>query len=139
MTDTAKLSTRAATVVNPAAMAEIDNQGIAVRIATFPRIARGRMLAFLLASLIALVVGTPGAAAHDGWFVRVCPAKTETNRIYLAFSGNRLGFSWSWIKGRTADEIDLPGRFRSVERGTLPKNANAALCPSQNASAVSAG
>jgi hypothetical protein len=116
MTDTAKLSTRAATVVNPAAMAEIDNQGIAVRIATFPRIARGRMLAFLLASLIALVVGTPGAAAHDGWFARVCPAKTETNRIYLAFSGNRLGFSWSWIKGRTADEIDLPGRFRSVAR-----------------------
>jgi hypothetical protein len=26
-----------------------------------------------------------------------------------------------------------------IERGTLPKNANAALCPSQNASAVSAG
>jgi hypothetical protein len=26
-----------------------------------------------------------------------------------------------------------------IERGTLPKNVNAALCPSQNASAVSAG
>jgi hypothetical protein len=26
-----------------------------------------------------------------------------------------------------------------IERGTLPKNPNAALCPSQNASAVSAG
>jgi hypothetical protein len=85
----------------------------------FPRIARGRMSAFLLAALVALVVSVPGAAAHDGWFVRVCPAKTETNRIHLAFSGDRQGFSWSWIKARTADEIDLPVRFRSVARITM--------------------
>jgi hypothetical protein len=39
---------------------------------------------FLLAPVTALVVGVSAtsAAAHDGWFVRVCPAKTETNRIY---------------------------------------------------------
>jgi len=46
--------------------------------------------------------------------VRVCPTKTEANRVYLAFSGGRQGFSWSWIKGRTRDETDLPRRFRSV-------------------------
>ena len=119
MTDTAELSTRAATVANAAAIEEIYIRRIAARIATLPRIARGRILAFLLTSVIALVVSAPGAAAHDGWFVRVCPAKTETNRIYLAFSGNRQGFSWSWIKGRTADEIDLPGRFRSMARITM--------------------
>ena len=84
----------------------------------FFRIARGRMPAFLLASLIALFVSVSGAAAHDGWFVPVCPAKTEANRIHLSFSGDRQGFSWSWIKGRTAEEIDLPGRFRSVARIT---------------------
>ena len=69
------------------------------------------MHAFLLASFIALVVGVPADAAHDGWFVRVCPAKTEANRIYLTFYGGRQGFSWSWIGGRTRDEIDLPAGF----------------------------
>jgi hypothetical protein len=48
------------------------------------------MRAFL-ASLMALLVGVPVAyaAAHDGWFVRVCPAKTEANRIHLAIYGGR--------------------------------------------------
>jgi hypothetical protein len=55
----------------------------------------------------------------DGWFVRVCPAKTEAGRIHLTFSGGRQGFSWSWIKGRTPDEIDLPRRFHSVARLTM--------------------
>jgi len=76
------------------------------------------MRPFFLASLIALLVGFPiGAAAHDGWFVRVCPAKTEANRIH--FSGGRQRFSWSRIKGRTPDEIDLPRWFRSVARLTM--------------------
>jgi hypothetical protein len=84
------------------------------------RIAGARMRAFLQGSLIALLVGVPiGAAAHDGWFVRVCPAKTEANRIHLTFSGGRQGFSWSWIKGRTPDEIDLPRRFHSVAKLTM--------------------
>jgi len=79
------------------------------------------MRPFFLASLIALLIGVPvaGAAAHDGWFVRVCPAKTETNRIHLAFSGGRQGFGWSWINSRTPDEIDLPRRFHSVARLTM--------------------
>jgi len=78
------------------------------------------MRAFFLASLIALLVGVPvGAAAHEGWFVRVCPAKTEAGRIHLAFSGGRQGFSWSWIRGRTPDEIDLPRRFHSVAQLTM--------------------
>jgi hypothetical protein len=83
--------------------------------------AGGQMRAFFLASLMALLVGgpVPGAAAHDGWFVRVCPAKTEANRIHLTFSGGRQGYSWSWIKGRTPNEIDLPRRFASVVRLTM--------------------
>src|SRR5215510_1977439 len=78
------------------------------------------MRPFFLASLIALLAGIPvGAAAHEGWFMRVCPAKTEANRIYLTFSGGRQGYGWSWIRDRTPDEIDLPRRFRSVGRLTI--------------------
>jgi hypothetical protein len=79
------------------------------------------MRAFFLVAAMALLVGVPaaGAAAHDGWFVRVCQAKTEAGRIYLAFSGGRQGYSWSWIKGRTPDETDLPRRFDSVARLTM--------------------
>jgi hypothetical protein len=41
---------------------------------------------------MALLIGvTTDAGAHDGWFVRVCPAKTEAGRIHLAFSGGRQG------------------------------------------------
>src|SRR5215471_18633614 len=73
------------------------------------RIAAARIRAFLRGSLVALLVGDPvGAAARGGWFVRACPAKTEANRIHLTFSGGRQGFSWSWVKGRTPDELDLP-------------------------------
>ena len=53
------------------------------------------MRAFFMATLLALLIGVPvaGAAAHDGWFVRICPAKTEAGRIHLAFSGGRQGYS----------------------------------------------
>jgi hypothetical protein len=83
--------------------------------------AGARMRSFFLASLMVLLIGVPAAraAAHDGWFVRVCPAKTEAGRIDLAFSGGRQGYSWSWITGRTPDEIDLPRRFHSVARLTM--------------------
>ncbi len=77
------------------------------------------MRAFFVAYLMAAIIGVPvatTAVAHEGWFVRVCPAKTEANRVYMTFSGSRQGFSWSWIKGRTPDETDLPRRFRSVAR-----------------------
>jgi hypothetical protein len=37
----------------------------------------------------------------------------------LTFFGGRQGYSWSWIKGRTSDEIDLPRRFHSVARLTM--------------------
>jgi hypothetical protein len=77
------------------------------------------MRAFLPASLIAPIIGLQictAAVAHEGWFVRVCPAKTEAKRIHLTFSSGRQGFSWSWIKGRTPDEADLPRRFRSLAR-----------------------
>jgi hypothetical protein len=70
---------------------------------------------------MALLIGVPvtGAVAHGGWFVRVSPAKTEANHIHLIFSGGRQGFGWSWIKGRTPDEIDLLRRFRSVVKLTM--------------------
>ena len=79
------------------------------------------MRAFFMAALVALLIGVPvaGAAAHDGWFVRVCRAKTEAGRIHLTFSGGRQGYSWSWIRGRPPDEIDLPRRFHSVTRLTV--------------------
>jgi hypothetical protein len=79
------------------------------------------MRAFFRGTLVALLAAIPvaGAAAHDGWFVRVCPAKTEANRIHLTFFGGRQGYSWSWIKGRTSDQIDLPRRFHSVARLTM--------------------
>ena len=53
------------------------------------------MRPFFLAALMAMLIGIPvaGAAAHDGWFVRVCPAKTEAGRIHLTFSGGRQGYS----------------------------------------------
>jgi hypothetical protein len=73
------------------------------------------MRAFFAAAVMATIIGvlaTTAAVAH----VRVCPTKTEANRVYLAFSGGRQGFSWSWIKGRTRDETDLPRRFRSVPK-----------------------
>jgi hypothetical protein len=45
---------------------------------------------------MAAIIGVPVATAatgHDGWFVRVCPAKTEASRIHLTFSGGRQGFT----------------------------------------------
>jgi hypothetical protein len=75
------------------------------------------MREFFAATLMAAIIGLPvvtAAIAHEGWFVRVCSTKTEANRVHLAFSGSRQGFSWSWIRGRTPDETDLPRRFRSV-------------------------
>jgi hypothetical protein len=82
---------------------------------------RARMRSSFLTAVLALPISVSvgPAAAHDGWFVRVCPAKTEAVRIHLAFSGGRQGFGWSWIKGRTPDEIDLPRRFHSVARLTM--------------------
>jgi hypothetical protein len=80
---------------------------------------RRRKRAFLLAALIAPIIGMQlctAAAAHEGWFERVCPAKTEANRINLSFFGGRQGFSWSWRRSQTPAEIDLPRRFRSVAR-----------------------
>jgi hypothetical protein len=79
------------------------------------------MRAYFLVALMALLIGLPiaDAAAHDGWFVRVCPAKTEAGRIHLIFSGGRQGYSLSWIKGRTPDEIDLPRRFHAVAGLTM--------------------
>jgi hypothetical protein len=69
----------------------------------------------LMVAIIDMLVAT-AAIAHEGWFVRVCPTNTEATRVHLAFSGDRQGFSWSWIRGRMRDEIDLPRRFRSVPK-----------------------
>ena len=51
------------------------------------------MRAFFLGAVMALLIGVPvgGAAAHDGWFVRVCPAKNEAGRIHLTFFGGPPG------------------------------------------------
>ncbi len=68
-----------------------------------------------IALIIGLQIGT--ATAHEGWFARICPARTEADRIYLQFADeNRHGFTWSWSKGRSATERPLPDRFRSAYR-----------------------
>jgi hypothetical protein len=76
---------------------------------------RAFIVAFLIAPIIGIQIGT-ASAAHEIWFVRVCSAKTEADRIHLIFAGGRQGFNWSWMRNRTPDEIDLPRRFRSVAR-----------------------
>ena len=89
------------------------------------------MRAFLVISLIAPIIGAhtlTAAAAHEGWFVRVCTAKTEADRINLTFSGGRQGFSWAWLRGRTPNETDLPRKFRSAAR--LYMRGSAASLPS---------
>jgi hypothetical protein len=90
------------------------------------------MRRFLVISLIASIIGAhtfTAAEAHEGWFVRVCTAKTEADRINLTFFGGRQGFNWSWIRGRTPDETDLPRKFRSVAR--LYMRGSAASLPSR--------
>ena len=73
----------------------------------------GQMRAFFLVAVMALLIDVPvtGAAAHDGWFVRVCRAKTEADRIHLAFSGGRQGYSWSWIKAGPRTRSTSPAGF----------------------------
>ena len=63
------------------------------------------MRAFFVATLMAAIIGTlvvTAAMAHEGWFVRVCPTKTEANRVHLAFSGGRQGFSGPGLRGECA-------------------------------------
>jgi hypothetical protein len=84
--------------------------------ANFEEAMRGLLATFCIAGIIA-TFSANAAAEHPGWFVRVCPAKTEANRVHLTFSGGRQGFTWSWIRGRTLDEMDLPRRFHSVPAG----------------------
>ena len=74
------------------------------------------MRTLLSASIIAVFAQIGTAAAHDAWFVRVCPGKTEGNRIYLQFGGNRQGFTWTWNRAQTPNERALPDRFRTVSR-----------------------
>ena len=56
--------------------------------------------------------------ARSSASVRPRPRRVA-RRIHLAFSGGRQGYSWSWIKGRTPNEADLPRRFHSVARLTM--------------------
>ena len=58
------------------------------------------MREYLAASLMAAVVGSTtctAVAAHEGWFVRVCPTKTESLRINLAFYVTPMSVSGSVI------------------------------------------
>jgi len=91
-------------------------------------LAMRRLLVTCLIGGIIAATSANAATAHPGWFVRVCPAKTEADRIHLTFSGGRQGFAWSWIRGRIPDEMDLPLRFHSVPRVYM--RGNAASTPS---------
>jgi len=81
------------------------------------------MRAFIVAYLTASIIGIqicPAPAAPEGWFVRVCPAKTEANRINLTFAGGRQGFNWSWMRSRTPAED-------ACDRANLGSAARSAL------------
>jgi SAM-dependent methyltransferase len=106
-------------IVKPMADDKLEERSSAPAVSWLTRPKWGRMRAFFVACLIPLIIGIQvctAAAAHEGWFVRICPAKTEANLIHLTFSGGRQGFNWSWTRSRTPDEIDLPRKFRSVAR-----------------------
>jgi hypothetical protein len=106
-------------IVEPMADDKPEERSPARAVSWLTRPKGGRMRAFFVACLIPLIIGIQvctAAAAHEGWFARICPAKTEANRIHLTFSGGRQGFNWSWTRSRTPDEIDLPRKFRSVAR-----------------------
>jgi hypothetical protein len=106
-------------IVEPMAEDKLEERSPAPVVSWLIRPKWGRMRALFIACLMTLIIGIQSctaAAAHEGWFVRVCPYKTEANRIHLTFSGGRQGFNWSWIRGRTPDETDLPRKFRSVTR-----------------------
>src|SRR5262249_830041 len=91
---------------------------------TSPSTAGERMRAFLLVSLIALLVRVPSPVllAMKAGSCASVPQKSKPIAFDLTFSGARQGFNWSWIKGGTPDEIDLPRRFRSVTRLTMCGN-----------------
>ena len=74
------------------------------------------MRAMLFVSLIALSSHVTAASAHDSWFVRVCPSKTEANRVFLQFAGAPRAFGWVWTKGKSPNERGLPERFRTVAK-----------------------
>jgi hypothetical protein len=74
------------------------------------------MRAILLVSAVALVSQIGTAAAHDAWFVRVCPTKTEASRVYIQFAGARRAFGWMWTRGKSPNERALPDRFRTAGR-----------------------
>ena len=63
------------------------------------------MRAFFVATSMAAIIGmlvATGAIAHESWFVRVCPTKTEADRVYLAFSGGGQGSPGPGIRGERA-------------------------------------
>ena len=77
-----------------------------------------RLLGILLIAGSIAASSANGATEHPGWFVRVCPAKTEATRIHLTLSGERQGFSWSWIRGQTPIKPIFPTDF-TQSRGSI--------------------
>jgi hypothetical protein len=66
-------------------------------------------------ALLMLAASTASGLAQGGWFVRVCPAKTETSQINLAFTGGGQTAALSWQKGRTPGQLALPPTFDPVQ------------------------
>jgi hypothetical protein len=89
MSDAGKLRTRAATIADAAAIADIYNQGIADRIATFetePRAAADIAAWFAPRHLV--VVAETGEEAHDGNLLRRCTVMGSVRRWNAAFPEN---------------------------------------------------
>ena len=76
----------------------------------------GKLLATSLIAGIIALSSTDAAAEHSGWFVRVCPAKIEADRVHLTFWAAGRVSPGTWIRGQTLDEMDLPRQIHSVPR-----------------------
>ena len=80
------------------------------------------MRAFFMATLLALLIGVPvaGAAAHDGWFVRVCSAKTRSGSHSLGVLRRPARIQLVLDQGPDPRRNrPPPRRFHSVARLTM--------------------
>jgi hypothetical protein len=63
-----------------------------------------------------LLLGANYAAAQNplGWYVKVCPTKTETGQINMRFANGPLNDAWVWTRNATGDTHLLPNVFNNV-------------------------
>lgn len=48
------------------------------------------------------------AQTASGWFVKVCPASTQTDRIIMNFRGDGKSHDWTWVRNQSGDQHNFP-------------------------------